>query len=88
MTSAAAPGKIILFGEHAVVYGRPALAVPLTSLAARVTVTDSDRPGVWFEAPDIDLRSSLAALPSDHPLVVATRGALSALGIKSHDISY
>lgn len=68
MTTTSAPGKIILFGEHAVVYGRPALAVPVIQVHADVEVTASDRPGIWINAPDIALRSDLSSLPSDHPI--------------------
>jgi mevalonate kinase len=65
---ASAPGKIILFGEHAVVYDRPALAVPVTQVHADVDVLDSPRAGVWINAPDIDLHAELNSFPTDHPI--------------------
>jgi mevalonate kinase len=68
MTHASAPGKIILFGEHAVVYGRPALAVPVTQVHADVEVREGSRSGIWIDAPDVNLRTELNMLPSDHPI--------------------
>jgi mevalonate kinase len=68
MTISSAPGKIILFGEHAVVYGRPALAVPVTQVHADVEISDSSRAGIWIDAPDVNLHAELNTLPSDHPL--------------------
>jgi mevalonate kinase len=68
MSKSSAPGKIILFGEHAVVYGRPALAVPVTQIHAGVDVSDSARPGIWIDAPDVNLNAELNTLPSDHPI--------------------
>ena len=63
-----APGKIILFGEHAVVYNRPALAVPVNQVHADVEVLDSSRAGIWIHAPVIDLHAELTSLPADHPI--------------------
>ena len=68
MTTSSTPGKIILFGEHAVVYGRPALAVPVTQVHANVDVSDSSRAGIWIDAPDVHLHAELNTLPSDHPI--------------------
>lgn len=42
-------GKIILFGEHAVVYGSRAIAAPVP-LAVRARVTDTDA-GIWVVMP-------------------------------------
>ena len=68
MTKSSAPGKIILFGEHAVVYGRPALAVPVSQVHADADVSDSERPGIWIDAPDVNLHAELNTLPSDQPI--------------------
>ena len=83
MTEATAPGKIILFGEHAVVYGHPALAIPVTNVHAVVKVVDSREPGIHIEAPDIGLSSSLSRLTADHPLATAIRLTLDELNIST-----
>jgi mevalonate kinase len=83
MATSSAPGKIILFGEHAVVYGHPALAVPVTQVQATATVSKASRLGIWIEAPDIGLHSELSHLAPNHPLAAVTRGVFSALGVNS-----
>jgi len=82
MISACAPGKIILLGEHAVVYGRPALAVPVRQVqaCARVEAAPSGRAGgVLLISPDLGLASWLSDLPSSHPLAAITLATLAAL---------
>jgi mevalonate kinase len=69
--TATAPGKIILFGEHAVVYGRPAIAVPVTKVKARVTVQADplgEKGRVWLVAPDVGIQSFLVDMPESHYL--------------------
>jgi mevalonate kinase len=100
MTTSSAPGKIILFGEHAVVYGRPALAVPVTQVRATVMVSSTDsatgsrigtdcgekdwQARIRIEAPDIFLSTELSRLAPDHPLAAATRSVFITLGIPPH----
>lgn len=83
---ASAPGKIILFGEHAVVYHRPAIAVPFTGVRARVTaLADPLGPSgrVKIDAPDIHLQTTLDQLPADDPFVIVIHSVWEALGIRS-----
>ncbi len=83
ITTATAPGKVILFGEHAVVYGRAAIAVPVTKVKATATVKDAPpRAGCTISAPDIGARIRLSDSPTD-PLAVAVNLALAETGIES-----
>jgi len=79
MTTASAPGKVILFGEHAVVYGRPALAAPVTQVLATAKVSDADASGIQIDAPDVGIAARLDDLPGDHPLARAVRLTLDAI---------
>ena len=65
MVTATAPGKIILFGEHAVVYGRPAIASPLSQIRATAKIEAAQTPGVRLLAPDLDIKKSLETTLAD-----------------------
>ncbi|MEN6482244.1 MAG: mevalonate kinase [Anaerolineaceae bacterium] len=72
--SAKAPAKTILLGEHAVVYGRPAIAVPVHQVYARTVVIADPlaQPDlIRIEAKDIGLNTYLSDLETDNPFVVA-----------------
>lgn len=78
---ASAPGKIILCGEHAVVYGRPAIALPLTGIRAHAHISGSaPGSGIRFNAPDLGRRWLLSTTPGD-PLSELTLTTLQQLGI-------
>ncbi len=82
-TTATAPGKIILFGEHAVVYGRPAIAVPLVQVRATAEVEDSAKKGVRLCAPDLGRDYWLTEAEENDPFTRAVRVVAEAADLKS-----
>jgi mevalonate kinase len=88
MITASAPGKIILFGEHAVVYGRPAIAVPVMQVQATATIEPNDH-GIVIHALDtlqtISIDSARFA-PTD-PLAAIVQLTLKYLDRTSADLS-
>jgi mevalonate kinase len=81
-----APGKVILFGEHAVVYGRPALAVPVTQVQAEAVVEPGEaRAGLTIVAADLGETIAVRDAPADHPLATAARLTLVKFDLNDPD---
>jgi mevalonate kinase len=81
-----APGKVILFGEHAVVYARPALAVPVTQVQAEAVVEPGERgAGLTIVAADLGETIAVRDAPPDHHLAAAARLTLTRFGLDDPD---
>jgi mevalonate kinase len=77
--SASAPSKLILCGEHAVVYGHPAIALPLAGIRARADITNAPAgSGIAVHARDLRRRWLVANDPHG-PISQLITSALSYL---------
>ncbi|MFW5957447.1 MAG: mevalonate kinase [Natronomonas sp.] len=78
MVTSSAPGKVYLFGEHAVVYGEPAVPCAIER-RARVTVDARDDGEVHVSATDLSLDGfSVSYVEGDEPAVDVPRPLLDA----------
>ncbi len=81
-----APGKLILCGEHAVVYNRPAIALPLSDVRAYASLRSlPPGSGLHINAPDLGQTWQLTSV-SDDPLSELSRAVLGELALVEPDL--
>jgi mevalonate kinase len=87
MITTSAPAKIILCGEHAVVYNRPAIALPLGDLRAYAEAApEPPGAGLRFVAPDLGETWSYAD-DQQHPLSELAASVLAHLAAAPPDLT-
>ncbi len=82
--TATACGKLILLGEHAVVYDSPAIAIPLMSLKVRTTIEPAigqPQGKIHIKAAMLGIDNDLLELQKDHILVHTLDLLFSFLGL-------
>ncbi len=81
MTVGYAPGKVILFGEHAVVYCRPAIAVPVADVRAQASIEPGEAgQGTVVHALDLGRTVAVREAADDDPLAQIVRSTLGVIG--------
>lgn len=86
LSRTSAPGKVILAGEHAVVYGRPAIAVPVWQVVATCTIEVAP-PGSGFTLALPDVGAAVTLAGSGAPDAGDAPGAPDARGAPAADAS-
>jgi len=81
-----APGKIILCGEHSVVYGRPAVGVPVSTVRSTAWVASTPSgSGLRIDALDLQQSALLGDADADDPLALCARLVLKSLSAQEPD---
>ncbi len=82
-----APGKIILFGEHAVVYGRPAIAAPVVQVRTEVIIERTHDASVRIVSSGIRHDYYLKDASEGDPIAMIVRLTCARLNVEPKNFS-